>query len=148
MTRAISTTSRRELSSIPPPPPPLQGKAPKEIHAILTETLSCFLPDLAKDLSAPLYLSVARLYKISQCFNLYRIPPSRWPKKKPKHVRGFQHDCIVCTVTVVGDLGLMLSYFLDYWPGTFFQLQFRLMFLDTTCRYTKLCVAAVSYCKV
>ena len=23
----------------------LQGKAPKEIHAILTETLACFLPD-------------------------------------------------------------------------------------------------------
>ena len=37
-TRAISTTSRRELSSFPPP---LQGKAPKEIHAILTETLDC-----------------------------------------------------------------------------------------------------------
>ena len=33
----------------------LQGKAPKEIHAILTETLACFLPGLAKDLSAPLY---------------------------------------------------------------------------------------------
>jgi len=32
----------------------LQGKAPKEIHAILTETLACFLPGLAKDLSAPL----------------------------------------------------------------------------------------------
>ena len=32
----------------------LQGKAPKEIHAILTETLACFLPDRAKDLSAPL----------------------------------------------------------------------------------------------
>ena len=35
-TYAISTTSRRELSSGPPSP---QGKAPKEIHAILTETL-------------------------------------------------------------------------------------------------------------
>jgi len=35
-------------------PPPLQDKAPKEIHAILTETLVCFLPDRAKDLSAPL----------------------------------------------------------------------------------------------
>jgi len=31
----------------------LQGKAPKEIHAILTETLAFFLPGLAKDLSAP-----------------------------------------------------------------------------------------------
>ena len=30
----------------------LQGKAPKEIHAILTVTLACFLPGRAKDLSA------------------------------------------------------------------------------------------------
>jgi len=35
---------------------PLQGKAPKEIHSILTETLACVLPCRAKDLSAPLYL--------------------------------------------------------------------------------------------
>ena len=33
----------------------LQGKAPKEIRAILTETLACFLPGRAKDLSATLY---------------------------------------------------------------------------------------------
>jgi hypothetical protein len=33
---------------------PPQGKAPKEIHAILTETLACFIPGRAKDLSAPL----------------------------------------------------------------------------------------------
>jgi len=32
----------------------LQGKAPKEIHPILTETLACFLPGQAKDLPAPL----------------------------------------------------------------------------------------------
>jgi len=38
----------------------LQGKAPKEIHAILTETLACFLPGRAKDLSAPLYKSVLK----------------------------------------------------------------------------------------
>ena len=37
------------------PPAPLQGKAPKEIHSILTETLACFLPGRAKDLSAPMY---------------------------------------------------------------------------------------------
>jgi len=36
----------------------LQGKAPKEIHAILTEILACFLRGRAKDLSAPLYCSV------------------------------------------------------------------------------------------
>jgi len=51
--RAISTTSRRELPSIFFF---LQGKAPKEIHAILTETLACFLLVRAKDLSALLYL--------------------------------------------------------------------------------------------
>jgi len=54
-TRAISTTSKRELSSsiffF------LQGKAPKEIHTILTETLACFLPDCDKGLSAPLYVN-------------------------------------------------------------------------------------------
>jgi len=32
----------------------LQGKAPKDIQAILTETLACFLPGRAKDLSTPL----------------------------------------------------------------------------------------------
>ena len=32
----------------------LHCKAPKEIQAILTETLACFLPGRAKDLSAPL----------------------------------------------------------------------------------------------
>jgi hypothetical protein len=53
-TRAISTTSRRELSSSFSLF--LQGKAPKEIHAILIETLDSFLPDLAKDLSAPLHI--------------------------------------------------------------------------------------------
>jgi len=51
-TRAISTTSRRELSSSFFF---LQGKAPKEIDAILIETLACFLPGRAKDLAAPLF---------------------------------------------------------------------------------------------
>jgi len=51
-TRAIPTTWSRELSSIFF----LQGKAPKETHAILTETLACFLPGRDKDLSAPLYI--------------------------------------------------------------------------------------------
>jgi len=32
----------------------LQDKAAKEIHAILKETLACFLPGRAKDLSAQL----------------------------------------------------------------------------------------------
>ena len=52
-TRASSTTSRRELSSSFFF---LQGKAPKEIHGILTQTLACFRPGRAKDLSAPLYI--------------------------------------------------------------------------------------------
>jgi len=38
----------------------LQDKVPKEIHAILTETLTCFLPGQTKDLSAPLYKSVLK----------------------------------------------------------------------------------------
>jgi len=50
-TRAISTTSRRELSLICFF---LQDKAPEEIHAILTEILAYFFPDRVKDLSAPL----------------------------------------------------------------------------------------------
>jgi len=33
----------------------MQSKTPKKLHAILTETLICFLPGQAKDLSAPLY---------------------------------------------------------------------------------------------
>jgi len=48
-TRAISTTSKHELSSSSP-------KSPKEIHAILTETLGCFLRGRVKDLTAPLYI--------------------------------------------------------------------------------------------
>jgi hypothetical protein len=50
-TRVISTTSGSELSSSFFF---MQGKAPKEIHGILTETSACFLPGRAKDLSAPL----------------------------------------------------------------------------------------------
>jgi len=34
----------------------LLGKAPKEIHVIMRETVACFLPVRAKHLSAPLYL--------------------------------------------------------------------------------------------
>jgi len=44
VTRAISTTWRRELSSSFFP---LQGKAPKEIHAILKETLGEHAPSYA-----------------------------------------------------------------------------------------------------
>ena len=37
---------------------PSTCKAPKEIHAILTETLACFLPGQAKDLSALLRIII------------------------------------------------------------------------------------------
>jgi len=40
----------------------LQGKTPKEIHAILTETLACFLPGRAKDLPASLYYVYMCMY--------------------------------------------------------------------------------------
>ena len=50
-THMISTTMRCELSSSVFP----QGKALKEIHAILTETLAFFPPGWAKDSTAPLY---------------------------------------------------------------------------------------------
>jgi len=36
----------------------LHGKAPEEIRAILIETLVCFLPGRAKDLSAPMYITM------------------------------------------------------------------------------------------
>jgi len=38
----------------------LQGKAPKEIHAILTEILAFIFSGWAKDLSASLYLKILR----------------------------------------------------------------------------------------
>ena len=44
---------------------PLQGKAPKEILAILTETLACFLPGRDKDLSAPPVPSALAFWKTS-----------------------------------------------------------------------------------
>ena len=65
----------------------LQGRAPKEIHAILTETLACFLPGQAKDLSAPLCnvtLMPLRVY----CVNNFT--------KKPEHVAGIVNkDCLL-----------------------------------------------------
>jgi len=64
-TRPVSTTFRRELLSSYFF---LQGKAPKEIHAILTETLACSLPVRAKDLLAPLY---THLINVNFFFILY-----------------------------------------------------------------------------
>jgi len=39
---------------------------PKEIHAILTETLACFLPGGANDLSASLYITMHGPMKIKR----------------------------------------------------------------------------------
>jgi len=74
-TRAVSTTSRRELSSSFFF---LQGKAPKEIHDILTEILACFFPGRAKDLSAPLY----KLIVFDIGLRLKRVDKHRWKKEK------------------------------------------------------------------
>ena len=46
----------------------LQGKAMKEIHAILTETLACFLPGRAKDLLALLYVSYFNIILVERKF--------------------------------------------------------------------------------
>ena len=68
-TRAIATTSRHKLSSSFFSP---QGKAPKEIHAIPRETLSCFLPGQAKDLSAPVVVQYTHTHKqYTELFFLY-----------------------------------------------------------------------------
>jgi len=83
-TRAISTTSRRELSTsffffF------LQDKAPKEIHAILTETLVCFLPGLAKGLSASLCFShISR--SIQGCSVFQHYPWSRLVFNQVLHI--------------------------------------------------------------
>ena len=47
----------RDFNNIETQAGTLQRKAPKKIHAVLTETLACFLPGRAKDLSATLWLS-------------------------------------------------------------------------------------------
>jgi len=47
----------------------LQGKAPKEIHTVLTETLACFVPGRAKDLSASLYYYCC--YDCYYCYDYY-----------------------------------------------------------------------------
>ena len=85
-TRAISTTSRRELSSSFF----LQGKAPKEIHAILTETLVCFLPGRANDLPAPLYVRSLMWTKhvacVEECVTAQVVKQHLCSKKLKKYV--------------------------------------------------------------
>jgi len=99
-TRAISTTSRREIKS---PPPTLQGKASKEIHAILTGTLACFLPGRAKDLSTPLslYLSLSLsiyiyiyvcVFMCGKCW-FYEINYTGWGIKISNFSKGHCEGC-------------------------------------------------------
>jgi len=45
--RDFNNMETRAVIKSPPPPSPLQGKAPKEIHAILTETLGEHAPSYA-----------------------------------------------------------------------------------------------------
>jgi len=54
-TRAVSDFNNMETRAVIKFLFFLQDKAPVEIHAILTETLACFLPGRDKDLSATLY---------------------------------------------------------------------------------------------
>jgi len=57
----------------------LQGKAPKEINAILTQTLAFFLPGRAKDLLAPtvyMFQSNTTIVKTQQYFVIQLLPKS------------------------------------------------------------------------
>ena len=93
-TGAISTTSRRELSSSFF----LQGKTPKEIYAILTETLACFLPGRARDLSAPLYLAVFLIHFISAAVILLSYLALMFQLSLPYNRAGRPVYCVVLSL--------------------------------------------------
>jgi len=107
-TRAISTTSRRDLSGFFF----LQGKAPKKIHAILKETLACFLPGRVKDLSAPLHYiihfnnietrAVIKFFFLLQC-------------KAPKEIHANLREILACFVPGrTKDLSAPLYYIIHF----------------------------------
>jgi len=52
----------------------LQGKAPKETHAILKETLAYFIPSWSKDLPAP-QVYIALLYEVWDATDLVTVLP-------------------------------------------------------------------------
>jgi len=56
----------------------LQSKASKEIHAILTETLACFHPGRAKDLSALLYVDKDQNFNLC-CYLIFQPAPMVHP---------------------------------------------------------------------
>ena len=70
-------------------PPPTPCKAPKEIHAILTETLACLLPGRAKALPAPVY----SLPVTSACnlLNLTYILPANLKFPPGRHTKHMLH---------------------------------------------------------
>jgi len=73
---------------------PLQGKAPKEIHAILRETLACFLPGLAKDLSAPLYNPPSHGAVTQSVPSSLQTVPLQG--KAPKEIHGILAETLAC----------------------------------------------------
>jgi len=66
----------------------LQGKAPKEIHAILTETLACFLPGRAKGLTTtPVHLfSVFLVFIYKQTNSVALVRTRTIPTERPPPV--------------------------------------------------------------
>jgi len=74
----------------------LQGKAPKEIHAIMAETLACLLPGRAKDLSALLHMF--RLKQVALLTKFAQIPGIRKSAFTPTLVRKFAENKSVCVV--------------------------------------------------
>ena len=74
----------------------LQGKALKEIHTILTETLVCFLPGRAKDLSAPLYNPSSHgAVTPSEPCGLQAVPLQG---KAPKGIHAILTETLACIV--------------------------------------------------
>jgi len=75
-----------------------QGKAPKEIHVILTRTLPCFFPGRAKDLSAPLVWCLIHVVFIT-CPGSVFLLPSIWSQV-------MQEPCAHSSVGTATDYGL------------------------------------------
>ena len=50
----------------------LQGKAPEEMDVIRTETLACFLPGWAQDLSTPLYMLLRKI-RVRNKIHLFNV---------------------------------------------------------------------------
>ena len=64
---------------------------PKEIHAILTEILACFLPGRAKDLSAPRNIVRIRPVKLPGADKSSTRPGRKQPRKHISDARDFNN---------------------------------------------------------